>query len=181
MCHSTLTPARTPRLHYTCHSTLTPARTSRLHYTCHSTLTPARTPGLHYTCHSTLTPARTPRLHHNVVMWGLSSAMISALHNSVHPPETELHPTKMAYGCHCGGGLTPSLPQPVTCPSWKMHGRPCKEHIFWSYNKTSTFNAKHFDENPAHASAKKKTKRLKGFIFRIFIGHFQVTPRQWRG
>ena len=48
-------------------------------------------------CHNTLTPARTPRFCSNVircciVKWGLSSAMISSLRNSIHPPEVEINP-----------------------------------------------------------------------------------------
>ena len=54
-----------------------------------------------------MTPARTPRLHSNVVMhcivmWGLSSAMISSLRNGIHNPEMEMNPLKMA--CHCPRG-----------------------------------------------------------------------------
>ena len=30
--------------------------------------------------------------------------------------------------------LTPSLPQPVKFPGWKMHGRACKQYIFRSCN-----------------------------------------------
>ena len=30
--------------------------------------------------------------------------------------------------------LTPSLPQPVKFPGWKMHGCACKQYIFQSYN-----------------------------------------------
>ena len=50
-----------------------------------------------------------------------------------------------------------------------------KHYIFKSYN-TSTFSAMHSD-----ASAKKKTKGLKGFRFCAFIGRFQVTSWQWKG
>ena len=28
--------------------------------------------------------------------------------------------------------LTPSLPQPVKCSGWKMHGHICKQYFFWS-------------------------------------------------
>ena len=46
---------------------------------------------------------QTPRLHSNVmrciIMWGLSSAMINVLHNSIHPPEMEINPPKTACGC----------------------------------------------------------------------------------
>ena len=42
-------------------------------------------------CQNTLTTTKTPRLRYDVVMrcivtWRLSSAMISSLHNSIHPP-----------------------------------------------------------------------------------------------
>ena len=41
-----------------------------------------------------------PRLHWNVrhciVRWGLSSATINSLHDSVHPPDTEINPPKTA-------------------------------------------------------------------------------------
>ena len=44
----------------------------------------------------TSTPARTPRLHQRAVMcdtvlWGLSSAITSSLHDSIHPPEMEIN------------------------------------------------------------------------------------------
>ena len=37
-----------------------------------------------------------------IVMWALSSAMKSSMHNSVHPPEPEINPSKAACGCPCG-------------------------------------------------------------------------------
>ena len=50
--------------------------------------------------------------------------------------------------------------------------------FFLSYN-TCTFSALHFYENPfTYASAKKKTKRLRGFKFGTFTGRFQVTSWQ---
>ena len=54
-----------------------------------------------------LTPARTSRLHYNVVMccivmWGLSSAVINTLRNSIHPPDME-GPLKMVCCCPCDG------------------------------------------------------------------------------
>ena len=33
------------------------------------------------------------------VMWELSSAVISSLQNSIHPPEMEVKPLKIAYYC----------------------------------------------------------------------------------
>ena len=78
----------------------------------------------------------------------------------------------------CLSVLTPSLPQPVKFPGWKMHGRAGKQYIFWSYN-TSTFNVYVLMKGLLHdASAKKKTGWLKGFKFRTFIGHFKVTSWQ---
>ena len=48
-----------------------------------------------------LSCATTPRCQqeHQGNEWGLSSAMISSLRNSIHPPEMEKHPPKMARGC----------------------------------------------------------------------------------
>ena len=34
-----------------------------------------------------------------IVMWALSSAMMSSLHNSIHPPVMEINPPKTACGC----------------------------------------------------------------------------------
>ena len=70
--------------------------------------------------------------------------------------------------------LTPSLPQPVKFPGWKMHERACEQYIFRSCN-TATFNAIGFVGCPSTWNAKKKTERLKGFTFYIFVGHFQAT------
>jgi len=39
---------------------------------------------------------------------------------------------------------------------------------------TSTFSAIRFDENPFKCQYEKETKNLKDFIFRTFIGRFQV-------
>ena len=76
--------------------------------------------------------------------------------------------------------LTLSLPQPVKCPGWKMHGRACKQYIFWSYNR-STFNAMCSDENLSnmYAGAIKKTKRVWNVAF-LWV-FFKMTPWQWRG
>ena len=57
-------------------------------------------------CHNTLTTARTPRQHPNVVMrctvmWRPFLAVTSSVHNSIHPPEMETNPPKMARGCPC--------------------------------------------------------------------------------
>ena len=40
---------------------------------------------------------------HCIVIWELSSVIISFLHNSIQPPEMEMNPPKMAFGCPCGG------------------------------------------------------------------------------
>ena len=45
------------------------------------------------------------------------------------------HPIK----CICE--LTPSLPQPVKFLGWMIHGRACKQCIFWSYNVYFQFYA----------------------------------------
>ena len=77
---------------------------------------------------------------------------------------------------------------PVKLVGWKMHGRACKQYSFQSYN-TFTFYAMRvfclflflfLMIILSHASAKKKTKKLKGFKLRTFTGRFQVTW-QWRG
>ena len=61
---------------------------------------------------------------------------------------------------------------PFTAPAYKIYGlkEACKQYISLSYN-TSALSAKHFDKN-THASGKQKTKRLKGFKFRSFVGRF---------
>ena len=42
---------------------------------------------------------------HCIVLWGLSSAMISSLHNSLYPPEMDKNPLMMVCGGTCGGLL----------------------------------------------------------------------------
>ena len=66
--------------------------------------------------------------------------------------------------------LTPSLPQSVKFPGWKMHGRACKECIFWSCN-TSASNAVHFDENPFTCQVKRRQKgsRVSNFALLLVI------------
>ena len=71
-------------------------------------------------CHTTLTPAWTPRPHYNgvmrcIVMWGLSSAMLSCYHNSSHPPEMEMNPPKMACGCPCGEVIKKKVTHSIEC------------------------------------------------------------------
>ena len=44
--------------------------------------------------------------------------------------------------------LTPSLPQPVKFPGWRVH---CKQYIWWSCIK-SIFNTTHFHRNPLACS-----------------------------
>ena len=53
--------------------------------------------------------------------------------------------------------LTPSLPQPVKFPGWKMHRHACKQYIFRSHS-TSTFSVMHFDENSFTCQCKKDQK-----------------------
>ena len=45
---------------------------------------------------------------------------------------------------HTTLSLTPSLPQPVEFPGWKMQGRTCKQYVFRSNN----FSAVHFRDYP---------------------------------
>ena len=56
--------------------------------------------------------------------------------------------------------LTPSLPQLVNFPGWKMHGRACKQYIFWSYD-TSTLSLmlRVLMKILSHANARKKRKK----------------------
>ena len=66
--------------------------------------------------------------------------------------------------------LTPSLPQSVKFPGWKMHGRACKECIFQSYS-TSASNAVHFDENPFTYQVKRRQKgsRVSNFALLLVV------------
>ena len=68
--------------------------------------------------------------------------------------------------------LTPSLPQPVKFPGWKMHGCACKQCIFWSYN-TSTFNAMRFDENLFTCQCGREKKGLRVSNFALFMVIFK--------
>ena len=79
-----------------------------------------------------------------------------------------------------GAGLTPSLPQPVKFPGWKIHGHICKQYIFRICNTLLSMLCVLL-KFLSYARAKNKTKKLKGFQFRTFIGHFQGTTWQWRG
>ena len=76
--------------------------------------------------------------------------------------------------------LTPLLPQPVKYPGWKMHGRACNLYIFLSYNIYFSMLSV-LMKILSRASAKKKTKGIKGFTFRTFMGRFQMTSWQWSG
>ena len=89
----------------------------------------------------TSTPARTPRLHQravmcDTVMWGLSSAITSSLHDSIHPPEMEINPPNTAYGCPLGRIIekTKSHINPLTmwnaCVNVQLHipGDPSVQH-----------------------------------------------------
>ena len=79
--------------------------------------------------------------------------------------------------------LTPSLPQPVTFPGWKLQGRAFKQYIFRSHNESafsamrchenanaSTFNGVLFDENPFTCQSEKENKKAYGF---------QTSPFYW--
>ena len=115
-----------------------------------------------------------------LVIYVLLETVRGSLHNSVFGPLWGTSLKRVVFCVNHSLFLTPSLTQPVKFPVWMMHGHNCKQSIIRSYN-TSTFNHKHFDENPFTCQCEKKTKSLKGFKFRTFIGRFQVTSRQWRG
>ena len=67
--------------------------------------------------------------------------------------------------------LTPSLPQAVQFP-----GKRCTDALVKSiFSGPTTHLLSILMKLLSHVSAKKKTKRLKGFKFRTFIGRFQVT------
>ena len=47
-------------------------------------------------------------------MWGQFSAMTGSLHDSIHPPEMEINPPRMACGCPCGGVIKQPHSNPRT-------------------------------------------------------------------
>ena len=57
------------------------------------------------------------------------------------------------------GRLTPSLPQPVKCPGWKVQTYiySIRQYIWGSYNK-STFNTVHLDMNPFARTCERANK-----------------------
>ena len=67
--------------------------------------------------------------------------------------------------------FTPSLPQPVKFPGWKVHKYTPANNIiiWWSYSKSS-FNTLHFDRNPFTPSWGPKI--LNNFKFLTFIYPF---------
>ena len=89
-----------------CHNTLTPARTLRLHYNAVMLCIV-----VWELCHNTLTPARTLRLHYNavmrcIVMWRLSSAMISSCITAPISTNRDQSFPKTVCGCLCGGVIS---------------------------------------------------------------------------
>ena len=67
--------------------------------------------------------------------------------------------------------LTPSLPQPVKFPGWKIHRRACKT-VYFPVPITSTFNAVCFDANPFTCQWKdfhQKGWRVSNFAFSLAI------------
>ena len=71
--------------------------------------------------------------------------------------------------------LTPSLPQPVKFPGWKMHGCACEQYMFRSYD-ASTFTAMTFDENPFTCHTKKevpnpKRSQVSQWVLLVFKWH----------
>ena len=67
------------------------------------------------------------------------------------------HVYLLTYVAHMRG-LNPSLPQPIKCPGWKMHGATCKQYNIQSY-VIPTFNANRFDENPFTCQCEKQHKK----------------------
>ena len=84
--------------------------------------------------------------------------------------------------------LTPSLPQLVKFPGWKVtHTHACKQYIWWSYNK-SAFNTMHFDTNPFMCSCEGggggggKALMISNLALLLIV--FRATARQawlWKG
>ena len=64
--------------------------------------------------------------------------------------------------------LTPSLPQAVEFPGWKMHGHVCKQYIFRSCNNLLSMLCL-LMKILSHASAKKKTKRFQILHFYLLF------------
>ena len=77
--------------------------------------------------------------------------------------------------------LTPSLPQPVKLPGWKMHGRAWKQYIFpvlWHVY----FQCYEFWWQSFHVPCEKRSqKSLMVSNFPVGVACFQVTSWQWRG
>ena len=57
-------------------------------------------------------------------MWGLPSAMVSALRKSCHPPEMEINPPKTVYGCPFNGHNPLTLDAFVSVQSYIYTGWP---------------------------------------------------------
>ena len=122
-----------------------------------------------------LFPQTVVELYQNIHTYAESTSIGFSL--TTPPPPPPPNQTKFLLPNEEISCLTPSLPQPVKFPSWKLHTRAWKRYIFQSFNKSisqsfnnsisrsfnkSTFNTVHFDENPfttqANAKKKKKTK-----------------------
>ena len=64
--------------------------------------------------------------------------------------------------------LTPSLPQPVKFPGWKMHERACKLYIFRSYN--TYFQCCVSIKKSFHMPVRKRRqKELRVYIFALLL------------
>ena len=91
------------------------------------------------------------------------------------------HVCKYVWGCKVwnNGTLTPSLPQPVKFPGWKVDTWACKQYIFWFMThplSMLTILIKTF----TYYNAKKK--KDEGFpISHFYCCLFQATLWQWRG
>ena len=134
----------------------------------------------HWLCHKTVTPT-TPRLQQNLVMCcivvkGLSSAMISSLRNSVHPPKMEINALKMAWGCPCGVLIW--VPSPHPTPPKNSHKynllAESVEHLFvniyiYGYSCFNYHNRCTSSDTQVHIDSH---NLFTGCLLRLFLPQF---------
>ena len=53
-----------------------------------------------------------------IATWGLFSAMIGSLHNSIHPLEMQIHPLKTVCSCPCGRVIKPVTHTVLSSTLW---------------------------------------------------------------
>ena len=110
-------------------------------------------------------------------IWNWSSFMVEA--QAVEPRDCWFQSQLKQQASPQPLSPTPSLPQPVQFPGWKMHGRAYEQYIFCSYN--IYFQCYMFWWKSFHMIMWKiKPETVQGFKFYTFIGRFQVTSWQWR-